>query len=142
MNSYAGLLSSDQKGPALIILREGVADEQLARVEAERKRDEERSKQRARSMSSSSIDTISTRGSLSPEHRTRVDTSGLPRKRRRQSSSSVASLATSESSRAGRPLDKDRNLRRRHSSLSPAKRGRNAESESSSRRRISPGKRG
>ena len=138
MNFYAGLsLTDSQKDQTLIILREGIADEQLAKVEAERKRDQDSLKSRTRSTSSSSAATISTRNSLSPERHIEVNAIDHSRKRRRRSSSSVASLATSESSRAGRQPDKDRNIRRRHTSTSPAKRGRNVQHESSSKRRIS-----
>ena len=111
--------------------RAGVADQQLARIEAERgrKSNSENGRARSRSQSSSSISTVSTnlsRGN-SPK-RMRMSSpkrDNKSRKRRRRSSSSSGSLSSEviESRELSRARE-DRNTRRRRSSTSPRRRGR------------------
>lgn len=123
--------------------RDGIADEQLAKVEAERGRNKENGKSQSRSMSNSSTSTVSTTGSHSRiRQRYKSKEVDASKKRQRSSSSSAASLATSESSQAQRRIGKERNIRRRHSSISPEKRGRSMDQNSSSRRRESLSKHG
>ncbi|KAI9864775.1 MAG: hypothetical protein M1830_006074, partial [Pleopsidium flavum] len=137
-----------------LLRKTGIADEQLAKTEEERGRkrraDEEeldRAQKRSRSKSSiTSVSTISTNASrsTSPRHsktgdgntyytsqqdRSVVSSYGMmrTRKRRRESISPSLSYSTESSipeRKDTRDGGKDRNTRRRHSSISPDERGR------------------
>ncbi|OCK81919.1 hypothetical protein K432DRAFT_391719 [Lepidopterella palustris CBS 459.81] len=135
--------------PNDLLRKKGVADEELAKKEAERGRKHDRNdddssiqpRKRSRSVSSyssSSVSTISTNlsRSRSPSPRRTNHLSpdkpmisprkaGTDRKRRRRSFSSSSDSYTSDSSYdAKAPKGGDRNTRRRLSSFSPAARGR------------------